>query len=54
MVRAAFRETADYPGRWPAPSRLARFSFSRLGAQQLHAAAADIDNLEFNLVSIRH
>ncbi|OYD24686.1 baseplate J/gp47 family protein [Oceanimonas baumannii] len=45
MVRAAFRETADYPN-ITRTKPLSRFSFSRLGAE-LHAALPDIDTLSF-------
>lgn len=46
MVRAAFRETADYPT-VSRTTPLGRFSFSRLGAE-LHALLPDIQSLSFD------
>ncbi len=46
MVRAAFRETADYPT-ITRTTPFGRFSFSRLGAE-LHALLPDIQSLNFD------
>lgn len=50
VIRAAFRETADYP-EVARVNPFSRFSFSRL-TQQLHERLPTLDNLEFNLASI--
>lgn len=50
MIRAAFREVADFPG-ITRVFPFSRFSFSRL-SQQLHDALPELEHIEFNLVSI--
>lgn len=50
IIRAAFRETADY-AEVTRVNPFSRFSFSRL-TQQLHERLPQLDNLEFNLSSI--